>query len=141
MQSVDASGDVNDVMTPFGVLNRSTTEAPARAAVHVLPCTPRTRARSDQFNPEAEHAIAHTSPRSRRAPNKPDAESDVATLFEKVVPHAGPSAEARVAEHGSPPPSPSKVHPFLPHTGSSDGSYDEHGREVTPQGTWIAQVH
>lgn len=132
MKSVDASGDVNDVMTPFGVLNRSTIEAPARAAVHVLPCTPRTRARSDQFNPEADHAIALTSPRSRR---------DVATLFEKVVPHAGPSAEARVAEHGSPPPSPSRVHPFLPHTGSSDGSYDEHGREVTPQGTWIAEVH
>ena len=53
------------VMTPFGELNRS-----AREATHVVAFTPRTRARSDQFNPEAEHALA---PRS----HQPDAvESD-----------------------------------------------------------------
>ena len=105
MQSVDASGDV---MTPFGalsrtasgVLGRTAIEAPARAAVDVVPCTPRTRARSDQFNPEAEHALMRMSPRSGRVPHKPDAERGGDGLFDEVVPYAGVGAEARVSDHG-----------------------------------------
>ena len=133
MQSVDASGDV---MTPFGVLGRTAIEAQGRAAVDVVPCTPRTRARSDQFNPEAEHALVRMSPRSGRVPHKPDAERDADSLFDEVVPYAGLNAEARVSDHGGQAPSCSKVRPFLSQwsPGSSDGCDDENGFRVTSHG-------
>jgi hypothetical protein len=109
-----------DVMTPFGMLNRTTSEAQVQAAVHVVPFTPRTRARSDQFNPEAEHALL---PRSLQ----PDAtEHTAGTLFECVVPYAEPGAQLRVSDHGDLAPSGSKVHPLLSlkSSDSSDGGYE-----------------
>ena len=58
------------LMTPLGELPCS---SQARAAVHVVSFTPRTRALSDQFNPEAEHALVP------RPPHQPD--------FNSVVPY------------------------------------------------------
>lgn len=82
-----ASSESGDVMTPFGALNRTTSEARAQAqarlAIHVQPITPRTRARSDQFNPEAEHALTPTRAR------QPDAaQSDAGALCDSIVPYA-----------------------------------------------------
>ena len=70
-----------DVMTPLGVLNRTASGTPqARVAAHVVPFMPRTRARSDQYNPEAEHALSPVS-------HEPDAaEHTAGTLFDGIVP-------------------------------------------------------
>ena len=88
-----ASGDVMRPLgalsrTASGVLNRTGIEAQAR--VDVVPCTPRTRARSDQYNPEAEHTIALMSPL--------DAERDADGLFDEMVPYAGLGAEVQVSD-------------------------------------------
>jgi hypothetical protein len=122
-----ASSESGDVMTPFGALNRTTSEARARAqAIHVQPITPRTRALSDQFNPEAEHALTPTRAR------QPDAaKSDAGALFNSVVPYAGPGAEVQSVDSGGRAPSGSNVHPLsLKSPDSSDGSDDEEGRAV-----------
>jgi hypothetical protein len=86
----DGTAATGDRMTPFAALNHTTSEAQARATAHVVPFTPRTRARSDHFNPEAEQAL---SPRSHE-PN--GAERAAGTVFDCVVPYAGPGAELQV---------------------------------------------
>ncbi len=115
-------------MTPFGALNRSTSDAQARAAARALPITPRTRARSDQFNPEAEQALLPCSQR-------PDtAERTAGALFDSVVPYAEPAEQEQVPDCGGAP-SADKRHPLSSRNTSNrglDGSgvLDEAGRAV-----------
>jgi hypothetical protein len=80
-QQVANANTPGDVMTPLGVLNRTASGTPqARVAAHVVPFMPRTRARSDQYNPEAEHALSPLS-------HEPDAvEHTAGTLFDCIVP-------------------------------------------------------
>ena len=105
-------------MTPFGVLNRSTSDAQGRAAACGLPITPRTRARSDQFNPEAEHALLPCSQR-------PDTAERMLAL--SSIPYATPGEQEHVLDRGGAP-SANKLHPLSSRNTSnrgSDGSEDE----------------
>jgi hypothetical protein len=124
IRSVGSSGDV---MTPFGALNLSTSDAQARAAARVLPITPRTRARSDQFNPEAEHALLPCSQRLESA------EGTASALCDPVVPYAELGGEEQVLDCGGAP-SGNKLHPLsscnTSNSRGSDGSEDEEGRAV-----------